>query len=304
MPGGAAAGGAETKIANNCLRAGLWELVLEKKKDDGSTGMVYHGWFDFPLDHYAALFQEANGMSFDVARGMVVSYPSFGGFQFPLEQLRTVMGEHVVAADAINTHLADALDRLPEQTRKAHLVMNPGITTYADYVAPANQPIRVAEFSEPGFYNLEKPCSFDLTWLAKPESIAWRNVKGVQAPTELQELEITYAGGKRLVIADEAIASLPVRTAPPTKESETSRLTFGIGTPDIYATLAERKAEVEGGRANYLLLLDRDGNHLDNHSAGCDRVYLWRTATDLHVYLIGYERMTIVSHLSIAWQAN
>ena len=26
---------AETKIANNCLRAGLWELVLEKKKDDG-----------------------------------------------------------------------------------------------------------------------------------------------------------------------------------------------------------------------------------------------------------------------------
>ena len=211
--------------------------------------------------------------------------------------------EHVVAAAGIDRHAADKLERLPEQLRKAHLVLNTGIATYGDYCDPAKQPIRVAEFSEPGFYNLEKPVAFDLSWLAAPQSIAWRAVKGVQAPTEMNELEITYAAGQRIVIGDEGIASLPVRDSAPTKESEVLRLTFGIGTPDIYATLAERKAEFENGRANYLLLLDQDGNHLDNHSSGCDRVYLWRTADALHVDLIGYERMTIVSHLSIPWQA-
>lgn len=293
---------AETKIANNCLRAGMWEVVLEKKKEDGSMGMTYHGWFDFPLDHYAALFQQANGMTFDAARELVIGYPAFGGFAFPLDQLRTVERERVVSAAQIDRHAADKLARLPEQTRKAALVLTPGIETYGDYSDPAKQPIRVAEFSEPGFYNLDKPVAFDLSWLAKPESIAWRAVKGVQAPIELNELEIRFAGGPRIVIGDEGIAALPVREAAPTKESETLRLTFGIGTPDIYATLAERKAEFEGGRANYLLLLDAHGQHLDNHLGGCDRVYLWRTADALHVYLIGYERMTIVSHLTIPWQ--
>ena len=293
---------AETKIANNCLRAGLWELVLEKKKEDGSLGMTYHGWFDFPLDHYARLFREANGMTFAAARELLVGYPAFAGFRFPLDELRTVQRERVVAAASIDRHAGDKVARLPEQSRKAHLVLTPGIETYGDFADPAKQPIRVTEFSEPGFYNLEKPVAFDLSWLAAPESIAWRAVKGVQAPIELQELEIRYAGGQRIVIGDEGIAGLPIREAAPTKESETLRLTFGIGTPDIYASLAERKAEFEGGRANYLLLLDQDGQHLDNHLGGCDRVYLWRTAEALHVYLIGYERMTIVSHLTIPWQ--
>lgn len=294
---------AESKIANNCLRAGLWELVLEKKKDDGSTGMVYHGWFDFPLDHYAKVFQAANGMSFDAARALVLGYPAFSGFKFPVDQLRTVEREVVVPAAQIDQHLGDKLQRLPEQTRKAHLVLNPGIETYGDYVKAENQPIRVAEFSEPGYYNLDKPVAFDLAWMGAPESIAWRRVKGVQAPVGMQELEIRYAGGQRIVIGDEGLVGLPVRDAAPTKDSECLRLTFGIGTPDIYASLAERKAEFESGRQNYLLLLDRDGNHLDNHLGGCDRAFLWRDATSLHIWLLGYERMTIVSHLSIPWQA-
>ncbi len=292
----------ESKIANNCLRAGLWELVLEKKKEDGSLGMTYHGWFDFPIDHYAALFEAANGMSFEVARELTMGYPGFSGFKFPLEQLRTVEREAVVPAAAIDRHAGDKLHRLPEQTRKAHLVLNPGIEVYGDYVKPANQPIKITEFSEPGYYNLDKPVEFDLSWMATPESIAWRRVKAVQAPVGLQELEIRYAGGQQIVIGDEGLVGLPVRETPPTKDGECLRLTFGIGTPDIYGSLAERKAEFESGRANYLLLLDAAGNHLDNHLGGCDRAFLWRDATSLHIWLLGYERTSIVSHLTIPWQ--
>lgn len=294
---------AESKIANNCLRAGLWELVLEKKKEDGSLGMTYHSWFDFPLDHYAALFEAANGMSFETARALVIGYPAFDGFKFPLDELRAVEAESVVPAAQIDAHHGDKLHRLGEQGRKAHLVLNPGIEVYGDYVKPAHQPIRITEFSEPGWYNLDKPVAFDLTWMGAPESIAWRRVKGVQAPVAMQELEIRYAGGRRIVIGDEGLAALPIRDAAPTKDSECLRLTFGIGTPDIYASLAERKAEFESGRQNYLLLLDQDGNHLDNHLGGCDRAFLWRDAKSLHIWLLGYERTSIVSHLTIPWQA-
>ncbi len=294
---------AESKIANNCLRAGLWELVLEKKKEDGSMGMVFHSWFDFPMDHYAALFTAANGMSFDVARSLTMGYPAFNGFKFPLAELRSVEAEIAVPAAQIDAHHGDKLHRLGEQTRKAHLVLNPGIEVYGDYVKPANQPIRITEFSEPGWYNLENPLAFDLTWMGAPESIAWRRVKGVQAAVAMQELEIRYASGHRIVIADEGLAALPVREAAPTKDSECLRLTYGIGTPDIYASLAERKAEFEGGRQNYLLLLDKDGNHLDNHLGGCDRAFLWRDAKSLHIWLLGYERTSIISHLTIPWVA-
>jgi hypothetical protein len=131
-------------------------------------------------------------------------------------------------------------------------------------------------------------------------------VKGVADPVALDELEIKYANGYRLLIGDAGIAGLAAAAKKPEKDSDVLRLTFGIGTPDIYATAAERKAELDAPRANYLVLLDAKGNHLDNHKIGVDRAFLWRSAGEpgeLHVWLVSYERIATVSHLSVAWPA-
>jgi len=138
----------------------------------------------------------------------------------------------------------------------------------------------------------------------------WRKVNGVADPVALDEIEIRYANGYRILIGDAGIAGLQALPKKPAKDGETLRLTFGIGTPDIYGSLSERKAEFETPRANYLLLLDEKGNHLDNHEIGVDRAFVWRGAMteggadELHVYLVGYERMATVSHLSTPWMAR
>jgi hypothetical protein len=151
---------AETKLANNCLRGCLWELILEKKKDDGSTGMTYHGWFDFPTATFADVFEQANGVKFADYQKLFLSYPEMAGFPVPLEKLRTVAAEQETAA--IDVHAADPVFGLPEQKRKAHLLLTPGIATFGDFAAPAHQPVRTAKFSEPGYYDTDHPMSFDL----------------------------------------------------------------------------------------------------------------------------------------------
>lgn len=290
---------AETKVANNCLRSGLWEVILEKKKDDGSTGMKYHGWFDFPKAEYARAFADANGVAFADYEKELALYPAMGGFPFPLEKLRKVTAEKGVAA--VDLHLGDKVEQLPEQKRKAGLLLTQGVATYADFVAPAKQPITTAKFSEPGYYNSDDPVKFDLAWLAHPKTTMWRNVQGVADPATLNEIEIAYDNGMRLILGDADLAKLAPLAKAPEKESEVLRLTFGIGTPDIYATAAERSAEFTSGRANYLVLLDAKGNHVDNHSTGIDRAYVYRLGNDLHVCLVGYERIALVSHISFPW---
>lgn len=53
-----------------------------------------------------------------------------------------------------------------------------------------------------------------------------------------------------------------------------------------------------------MFLLGPDGQNIDNHKAGIDRVFAWQEAGDagrLHLYLVGYERIAVVGHLSIPW---
>ena len=61
---------------------------------------------------------------------------------------------------------------------------------------------------------------------------------------------------------------------------------------------AERASELAEDRPRYLMLLDPQGNHIDNHLTGVDGVYVWREAGDpglLHVWLVGYERIAFVA---------
>jgi hypothetical protein len=124
---------------------------------------------------------------------------------------------------------------------------------------------------------------------------------------EMWELEITYANGHRMIVGDSAMADMPTHAEPPEDDADTLRLTFGISTPEIYADPALRADELPAPRPNYLLLLDENGHHVDNHHAGMDRVYLWREAADpgrLHLWLVGFERIMLLSHLTVPWPAG
>lgn len=290
----------EFKIANNCLKEGLWEVMLDKKVEKGNA-MCFHGWFSFPRDEYARVFEKQNGRPLADYEKILAEYPKIEGMNAPLDKLRGVKDESELA---VQCFLDEAPIRFGEQKRKAKLVLTPGIETYRAFTDPAKQPIRTARFSEPGLYDCKNPVSFDLRWLATPVNAFRRHVETVQGGTSAEETEIVYANGFRILVADRDLGRLPPRTAAPDNDKDTLRLTFGIGTPDIYASLDERKREQSEDRPNWLFLLGKDGKHVDNHQAGVDRVFVWCEQGEpckLHLYLVGYERIAVVSHIALPW---
>lgn len=289
-------------VANNCLKSGFWEIGLDRKDDQGAL-TYYHGWFTFPKAEYARLFEALNGSSYSAVAADLESYPKLDGLPVPLARLRSVVRD--VPVPAVDTHAGEPIDQFSEQSRKAKLVLAPAVRTYGDWSAPDRQPVVTAKFSEPGFYDAKDPMRFDLAWLAHPAGARWRWVKSPRFSDGFTEIELRYENGYRLLLAGARLAELPALAAKPGDEADLLHLTFGIGTPEIYGSVDERAREFETERPDYLLLLDSNGNLVDNHHAGLDRVYLWREAGNpdrLHLYLVGYERIALVSHLSLPWE--
>ena len=294
-------GGRDFSIANNCLRQGLWEVKLAESRG-GKTVMVYHAWFTFPKEPYGALFQEINGFPYGEWDTVFSNYPKLASLPVPLAAIRRVESEKTIPPLVL--HSGDPLQRLPEQTGKIKLVLTPAIATYGDFPAPAKQPVATAKFSEPGYYNPNDPMKFDLGWLARPARTVVRKVVARTGGAPYTEIDIAFENGNRILFADPRIDSLPARSEAPAAENDVLKIVSGIGTPVIQATGAERAAEFSEDRPRYLFLLGPDGTLADNHLGGVDGIYLWReagTPGNLHVWVVGYERIAFVAHFSTPW---
>ena len=294
--------GVDFSIANNCLERGLWEVKLART-DAGNTTTLFHAWFTFPKEEYARLFRDAGGLDYEKCDSLFASYPGVGGFPLPLEALRTVVSERTLAG--LQLHSGEPLDRLPEQRNKTKLLKTPEIATYGDCARPDKQPLVMARFKPPGLYDSEDAMRFDLTWLARPSAVFWREVANPAVSGTFPEIEMRFENGYRILVADSKLPDLPARSEVPAVDRDVLRLVCGIGTPVIHANAAERAAEISEDRPRYLMILDAKGNHIDNHLTGVDGVYAWRDAEDLlHLWLVGYERIALVAHLSARWPAR
>jgi hypothetical protein len=294
-------GGRDFSVANNCLKQGLWEVKVAHKEAD-RTSLQYHAWFTFPPAPYVRLFEKATGLKYSDYESLLVNYPGLGGLPVPLAQLRTVSAEK--DAGAIATHADEAVQRLSEQQGKTKYVLSPGMERYGDFTKAANQPIALAKFAEPGRYTTDDPMKFDLSWLSAPKSLTWRRVSHAGVEGEFPEIEVVFANGNRLVAADARLDGLQPVASAPDRDPGVLKLVCGIGTPDIQSTIADRAREMSEDRPRYLMFLDAKGNHIDNHFAGVDAVYFWREAGNpgaVHLWLVSYERIAFVAHLSAAW---
>lgn len=294
--------GTDLSIANNCLERGLWEVKLARQQD-GRTVTLFHAWFTFPKDEYARLFQSANGMDYEAYDRLFASYPGVGGFVLPLAALRAVKSERELTG--LDVHAADPIERLTEQRNKTKLLKTE-IAAYGDFARSDTQPITTAKFNPPGLYDQADTMRFDLTWLARPSRVLWREVASPRVKGAFPEVEVRFENGYRILIADAKLSELAPRREVPATESDVLKLVCGIGTPVIHATAAERAAEISEDRPRYLMILDARGNHVDNHLTGVDGVYAWRDAGDpgrLHLWLVGYERIALVAHLTARWPA-
>jgi hypothetical protein len=290
-------GGLDFSIANNCLERGLWEVKVARS-EAGKTVTLFHAWLTLPEEEFARLFREVNGLDEKAFDRLFASYPGVGGFALPLDALRAVKSERALAS--LETHAGDPLERLTEQRGKTKLLKTEA-ATYGDFARPDRQPITMAKFVAPGRYDQADTMRFDLTWLAHPSRILWREVSSPSVSGAFPEIEVDYENGYRILIADAKLPGLPVQRDLPDTEADVLKLVCGIGTPIVHAPAAERAAEIAEDRPRYLMILDAKGIHVDNHLTGVDGVYAWRDADRLHLWLVSYERIAFVSHLSARW---
>lgn len=296
------ADGTDFSIANNCLERGLWEIKLAKT-ESGKATTLFHAWFTFPKEEYAALFRAANpGLDLERFDGLFAKYPGVGGFALPLEELRSVKSSRELSP--VESYTSDPLDQLTEQKGKTKLIRTPNLSTYADVVRPSNQPITLAKFTVPGLYDPSESMTFNLSWLGKKPKIEWRQVASSRVFGEFPEIELRFDNGMRILAADSSLANLPARKERPSVEADILKLVCGIGTPTIHAKTEERAAELSEDRPRYILILDAKGNHIDTHLAGVDGLYACRERGEpgrLHIWLVSYERIALIAHFSTLW---
>ena len=284
-------------LAKNCLNAGLWEVLLSHQTAGGKR-MYYQGWFTFPLGHYRDLVEANAGIDYADYWFGLEHWDDPAGTAIAMERLRTVDAERAVAA-AFDPD--EPLAVAGEQVRKKRTLKAPGVRTWGQF--PKRPDVRFATFIPPGTYSVDHPWGNEYTRLAKFEGATLRDVMTADGQ-RLNELELAFTGldgrDNRFVVGGVDLASLP--QLPVGDYPEGLYMPMGIGVPPFYADYADLLASDPMRSPYYSFLLDGRDRWIDHHAAAIDGPVMHRDADDptkVHLYLLSYERHTLVAHFVI-----
>lgn len=283
-------------LARNCLNAGLWELLLFTT-EDGEERVYEHLWFTFPLGLYKQVFERVNDLSYWSYWWSLEHWVDPSGTAIRLDRLRTVEREWSVQATALWDQPVSAQG---EQVLKRRNILTPVATTYRDWY---NQPVRFASFIPPGRYSRAHPRETQLHYLAELTGVIVRRVKLMENTDALLEIELAFRSSKtgestRLILGGLDWAAIPV--ASPEQYDRGWQVPLGIGNPSFFESYEQVVASPPIQRTFYGFHLDAQNRWLDHHAIGVDGPLFHRDADDpslLHLYLLSYERHTLLSHV-------
>lgn len=292
------------ELAKNCLNAGLWEVLLFTK-EDGQKKLYYQGWFTFPANEYKRLFEQNTGLQFSEHSNYLKHWSDPAGTPIALEKLRTVLSEKKVAAtyDANERILASG-----EQARKRRTLNAPNIIKWGDLYSD-QRTIRFATFIKPGVYTMRDLWKNEYAEMAQYDSTTLRQIRSSapkQANQDLYELEVAFrnrAGTKprKFIVSGIQIDKLPQLAI--NDYGKGMYMPMGIGVPPFYQSYDNLLALPPQESAYFSVLLDENNRWIDHHKSAIDGPVLHRDASDptkLHLYLLSYERHSLILHLVIS----
>ncbi|HZY90880.1 MAG TPA: hypothetical protein VFE78_39010 [Gemmataceae bacterium] len=287
------------ELAKNCLNAGLWEVLLFVK-EGGGKALYYQGWFTFPLGHYKRLFERNTGLPYWKHWYYLEHWFDPAGTPLPLDALRRVTAERPAPAafDVDEPVLAAG-----EQLRKARTTLAENVIAWKDFYD--GRKVRFATFIPPGRYSVAHPWKNEYWRLAHFDGAVLREVVSPTSPKTLHELELIFEGkqgGKcRFLVSGFDLAALP--RLPAGRYPEGLYMPMGVGTPPFYQGYAELQQAPPDKSPYFCLTLDEGGRWLNHHDMAIDGPVMHRDENDpdkLHVYLLSYERHSLVGHFVIA----
>ncbi|SRR5579883_366463 len=289
---------ASADIANNCLNAGLWEILLSVKDGDAKK-LYYQGWFTFPMGHYKNIFENNNKVSYWQHWYKLEHWQNPEGTSVDLQSLRKVISEKEIPTKFLEN---EQFIQSGEQKRKFKLVFGDNLHTWKEL---QNSDVKFATFTPPGRYDVSKPWSNKYWRIANFEKAILRTVKSSASEQPLQELELLFkdqkTGGENRFFA----SGFDLNKIPQLAVSDYSKglyMPMGIGIPPFYQSYDDLK-KLPPFKSPYVsVLLDSQNKWLNHHDTAIDGVVMHRDKDNsqlLHFYFLSYERHSIVGHYLI-----
>jgi hypothetical protein len=285
------------ELAKNCLNAGLWEVLLFVK-EGGVKKLYYQGWFTFPLGHYRRIFEERTGLSYLKNWYYLEHWVDPAGAYMPMEKLRRVLSEKVVTA---NFDAADRIMSSGEQARKRRTVLTPNLVKWADFYDGSE--VQYATFIKPGRYSTQHARHTEYWRMQKLEKAVLREVAPAAGGT-MQELELIYSdtAGRptRFVVSGFDINTLPKLATQ--DYSKGFYMPMGIGVPPFFQRYDDLQKQPPQKSPYFSIMMDGDAKWIDHHKVGVDGPVLHldeKIPGLLHVYLLSYERHSLVAHYMV-----
>lgn len=288
------------ELAKNCLNAGLWEVLLFTQ-ENGQKALYYQGWFTFPMGHYKTLFEANTGLSYWEYWRRLAHWADPAGTPVAVDKLRTVKQERPVQAE----FLADEpIFASGEQQRKLRTLIAKNLLTWKDFYEDSRS-VQFASFVPPGRYNVRKPWNNEFWRLAKFVKAELRDIETPGASNTLQELELVFESRRTGEISRFFAGGFDVSSLPQLAVTDYPKglyMPMGIGIPPFYQSYEALEQTPPYKSPYFSVLLDAQNRWINHHEVAVDGVALHRDAERpnvLHLYLLSYERHTLIGHFQI-----
>lgn len=291
------------ELAKNCLNAGLWEGLLFVR-ENGHKALYYQNWFTFPLGHYKSVFEHNTGLSYWKHWYKLEHWSDPAGTPAPLDGLRKVLAEREVKA-AFDP--SEPIIAAGEQVRKRRTTDAENVRTWGDFVS--GQRVRYATFRPPGRYDVNKPWKNEYWRLSRFTKAILRDIQSPASPKPLQEMELIFenkdTGAEcRFIVSGFDLAALP--QLPVEKYPDGLYMPMGIGVPPFFQSYDDLQKNPPDESPYFCVMLDSESRWINHHEVAIDGPVMHRDAGDpnkLHVYLLSYERHSLVAHFMVSTSA-
>ncbi|MGR3812106.1 hypothetical protein [Jiulongibacter sp. NS-SX5] len=271
-------------LARNCLNAYLWEIILYD--EEGKS--YYHGWFDFPHELYAGLFEQKSGISFDLYKEALENWKDPEKLRVNFDLLRTIISTKEVRFENLNEQYYPLVG---ERKKKFKNILKPqNLKQISDFL---NDSTSFATFSPPGFYNTKDPRKTYLSELAELKSVSVNSTEEGFKELVLQFKDL------RFTLGGVDLDNLPILTEEEMHKGYQNSM--GVKNHSFYETYDYAVTHQQEQSAYYCLLTQGENEFVDSHKIGIDGPLLFRDAENnaLHLCLLSFERHALVGHFKI-----
>lgn len=287
------------ELARNCLNAGLWEVLLFTN-ENGQKALYYQGWFTFPLGHYKDVFEAMNGTSYWKHWYRLEHWFDPVGRSIDLSKLRAVTAEkEVLALRQPNEKIIVA----GEQLRKSRTMNAKDVRCWEDFCKTKN--IQFASFIPPGRYSVNTPWNHEYERIASLEKTFVRRINCPDSVNDRYEIDMFFRSSRTGELLRYIVGGVDLRRLPqlPVKNYPKGLyMPMGIGVPPFYQSYENLKSDPPYKSPYYSLLLDDQDRWINHHEVAIDGPVMHRDESDpnlVHLYLLSYERHSLVGHFLI-----